>query len=177
MAFSQIRRLPLSCSQTAFWANQRVLSTGRPCSALKSITANEHAIQKEEFFAKNERLQRPTSPHLTIYKFQMTSMLSITHRATGLVQSGLLGGFAVGTMILPGTFPQFLDTLTQAHFGPALIFAAKFALAWPFAYHLLNGVRHLSWDMGYGFQMPDLYKTGYAVLALSVVVGGALAAM
>lgn len=149
------------------------MSTGRPCSALKSISANEHAIQKEEFFAKNERLQRPTSPHLTIYKFQvrshrrfeeekkgypdynecfqMTSVLSITHRTTGLIQSGLLGGFAIGTMLLPGTFPQFLETLTQAHFGPALIFTAKFALAWPFTYHLLNGVRHLVIMIIFGF--------------------------
>eukprot|EP00095_Tigriopus_kingsejongensis_P000322 maker-scaffold292_size219010-snap-gene-1.32 protein:Tk00322 transcript:maker-scaffold292_size219010-snap-gene-1.32-mRNA-1 annotation:"succinate dehydrogenase cytochrome b560 mitochondrial" len=153
------------------------LSTSSSCSALKTISASEHSDQKEDYFAKNERLQRPTSPHLTIYKFQMTSMLSITHRTTGLIQSGLLGGFAFGTLLLPGTFPQFVEGLSQIHYGPALLFTAKLALAWPFTYHLLNGIRHLFWDMGWGFQMPDLYKTGYTVMALSVILAVALAAM
>jgi succinate dehydrogenase cytochrome b556 subunit len=42
-------------------------------------------------------------------------------------------------------------------------------LAWPFTYHLLNGCRHLSWDLGKGFKIPELYKSGYAVLSLSVI--------
>ena len=50
---------------------------------MKSVEPEEHKILKEEFWKKNKRLGRPISPHLTIYKPQMTSMLSITHRGTG----------------------------------------------------------------------------------------------
>merc|ERR1719516_453325 len=53
---------------------------------MKPISQSEHLTGKE-FWSKNKALNRPLSPHLTIYKFQLTSMLSITHRATGLAQS------------------------------------------------------------------------------------------
>ena len=61
--------------------------------------------------------------------------------------------------------------------GGPLIFAAKFALAWPVMFHGLNGVRHLAWDMGHGFKIPDLYKTGWSVLGLSVLSALMLAAV
>ncbi len=64
-------------------------------ATMRAMPASEHRIQREEFFAKNTRLDRPVSPHLTIYKPQLTSMLSITHRGTGCFQSALLSGFAV----------------------------------------------------------------------------------
>ena len=107
---------------------------------------SDSVTQGEEFYSKNERLKRPTSPHLTIYKFQMTSVLSVTHRATGIIQSGLLYGSAIGAMALPGTFPQYLAMLQELHIGAPILFTAKFALAWPFTYHLLNGIRHLVMD-------------------------------
>ncbi len=65
-------------------------------TVMRPMPASEHKTQREEFFAKNERLGRPTSPHLTIYSPQMTSMLSITHRGTGVVMSCALSGFAIG---------------------------------------------------------------------------------
>ena len=67
----------------------------------------------------------------------------------------------VSVMVLPGNFPSAFLSLQSAHFGPALIFAAKFAIAWPFAYHLLNGVRHLAWDMGYGFKVREIEKSNF----------------
>ena len=70
-----------------------------------------------------------------------------------------------------------LEQVSQMGFGAPLIFTAKFAIAWPVVYHLFNGVRHLAWDLGYGFQMADLYKTGWTVVGLSVAVAAALAAM
>ena len=80
-------------------------------------------------------------------------------------------------MTLPANFPATFLALQNAHYGPAVIFAAKMAIAWPFSYHLLNGLRHMAWDLGYGFSMPDLYKTGYVVLALSLVLSTYLSLM
>ena len=129
---------------------------------MQTMKPEEHKNHVEEFYVKNDRLKRPISPHLTIYKPQMTSMLSITHRGTGLAQSGLMYGFALGVavssrnstrpkvdvnntlslfQVIPGTFPMFMDSLVITH--PHIITTAKFVIAWPFAFHLCNGLRHL----------------------------------
>merc|ERR1712088_902926 len=138
-------------------------------SSIKSISPQEHQISREEFWEKNKRLARPMSPHLTIYKPQMTSMLSITHRGTGLAQSVILSGFAIFGIASNYSFPWLLSQVSQLGIGGGLIFVGKFAIAWPVMYHLFNGCRHLAWDMGHGFSMPELYKTGYTVLGLSII--------
>lgn len=112
-------------------------------SSLKSTTPQEHQMLREEFWDKNKRLQRPISPHLTIYKFQLTSMLSITHRGTGLFQSAVLAGAGIGAIATKTSYPAALATLKTFGIGPAIIFLGKFAIAWPVCYHLLNGLRHL----------------------------------
>lgn len=67
----------------------RALFTTPSTAALKAQTA-------EDFWAKNKRLRRPVSPHMTIYKPQITSLLSLSHRASGLFLSGVLSGFSIG---------------------------------------------------------------------------------
>jgi len=145
--------------------------------AMKTMSPEEHKISRENFWSKNDRLKRPMSPHLTIYKMQMTSVLSITHRMTGLAQSGIMYGYALLAVAASQNHAALLEQVQALNLGPALITTAKFVIAWPFVYHLFNGVRHLSWDMGKGFQMTDLYKTGWTVVALSVVFAAALALM
>jgi len=137
---------------------------------MKSITPEDHKILKENFWDKNKRLTRPMSPHLGIYKWEMTMILSITHRGTGLIQTGLMTGFAFFPFVTSLSYPAALAQITEMGFGAApILFAAKFAVVWPVMFHLFNGFRHLSWDMGWGFQIVDLYKTGYGVSALSIL--------
>ena len=69
-----------------------VITTSSAC-AMKVETA-------EDFWAKNKRLHRPISPHLTIYKPQITSMLSISHRGTGLMLASVIYGFSIGLFFL-----------------------------------------------------------------------------
>ena len=78
-------------------------SQAQSMATMKPISQSEHLTGKE-FWSKNKELGRPISPHLTIYKFQLTSMLSITHRATGLIQSGMLTGAGLGALLLPGVY-------------------------------------------------------------------------
>merc|ERR1712029_817581 len=118
-------------------------------ATMKPIAASE-ALQGQEFWSKNKRLARPMSPHLTIYKPQLTSMLSISHRITGVAQSGILSGAALGVMIMPGNFPSILNEIQQFHLGGLTIFTLKFILSVPVAFHFWNGFRHLAWDMGHG---------------------------
>ena len=105
---------------------------------------------------------RPLSPHLSVYKPQITSMMSIFHRITGFALS-------VGAVVLAGWLwalaysPSCLEWLSQifaAWYGKLLLAGWSFA----FYYHLGNGVRHLCWDMGKGFDIPSVYRSGYAVL-------------
>merc|ERR1739846_17358 len=71
-------------------------------------TESDAGYLKEGFWDKNKRLQRPMSPHLTIYKPQMTTMLSITHRGTGVAWSLVLSGVGIGAIFSPVTFPTGL---------------------------------------------------------------------
>ena len=100
-------------------------------------------------------------------------MMSITHRITGCIQSGILSGAALGVLIMPANFPSLLNEIQQLHIGGATIFTLKFLLAVPVTYHLFNGFRHLAWDIGWGFKIAELYKSGWFVCGLTVI--GALA--
>lgn len=149
------------------------------CLHSSSFSAQEPAksqvIPGEDYWDKNKRLNRPMSPHLTIYKPQLTSMLSITHRGTGLALAGMLSGFSIGMMCLSSPFPYYHSMLAMSHYGPAIVFGIKFLLAFPFTFHMLNGIRHLTWDLGFGFSLKSLYMSGYGVLALALLLAGGLA--
>ncbi|EPY00531.1 succinate dehydrogenase, cytochrome b556 subunit [Magnetospirillum fulvum] len=110
---------------------------------------------------------RPLSPHIQIYKMPFTAVLSISHRITGVVM-------AVGTLVLA-------YWLVSAAYGPDAYATAQAVLGsvpgrlllfgWSVAlfYHLCNGIRHMFWDAGMGFEIRDAVKSGY------ITVGAALA--
>lgn len=113
-------------------------------------------------------LKRPLSPHLQIYKPQLTSVLSITHRITGVVLS-ILSLFIPLTLVsvaLGVGYFNILKVFLANIFIQLLITASIFVLA----YHLLNGIRHLFWDYGLGLSMKDTYVSGYLVLIVSVLL-------
>lgn len=74
-----------------------------------------------------------------------------------------------GMLALPATYPYYISQLAECHYGAGIIVTAKFLVAFPFMFHLFNGIRHLTWDMGYGFSLRALYKSGYSVLALAII--------
>lgn len=111
---------------------------------------------------------RPLSPHLQIYRPQLTSLMSFTHRLTGILLS-------LGTLVLlywlcaVASGPQAYAA-AQSVLGMFVVKLVLFGWTWAFFYHLCNGLRHLAWDAGYGFELPRAYASGYAVLAVSVIV-------
>ena len=112
--------------------------------------------------------KRPLSPHLQIYKPQLTSVLSIIHRITGVVLS-ILSLFIPLTLVSVALGVGYFDILKvflTNIFIQLLITASIFVLA----YHLLNGIRHLFWDYGLGLSMKDTYISGYLVLIVSVLL-------
>jgi succinate dehydrogenase / fumarate reductase cytochrome b subunit len=111
---------------------------------------------------------RPLSPHLQIYRPQITSVMSIFHRITGV--SLLLGGIlVVWWLMAAATGPEYfalVDGLLTSWIGNLVLLG----LSWALCYHLLNGIRHLVWDMGYGFELDMVDKSGIAVAAGSAVL-------
>lgn len=111
---------------------------------------------------------RPMSPHLQVYRPQLTSILSITHRATGV---GLAGGtlFLVWWLMAAATGPEYF-AYVQGVMGSWLGLLILLGFSWALFYHLCNGIRHLFWDAGYGFELETAYKSGWATVAGSIVL-------
>lgn len=111
---------------------------------------------------------RPLSPHLGIYRWGWTMSLSILHRATGIVLTcGLLLLTAWLTAL---AFDQVAFNTLQVFIGH---WFGKLVLAgWSFAffYHLCNGVRHLLWDTGWGFDLPTARRTAGIVIVASILL-------
>jgi succinate dehydrogenase / fumarate reductase cytochrome b subunit len=116
--------------------------------------------------------QRPLSPHLQIYAKQITSTMSILHRITGIVNAIAALGIAGWLVALAGTPEQYATAQTLLGSTPGQL--VLFVFSATLVYHLLNGVRHLVWDAGWGFEIPQVYRSGYTVWALAVVLTGAL---
>ena len=110
--------------------------------------------------------KRPLSPHLQIYRPQLTSVLSITHRLTGFALSLviLLSPAILYFLTLSKDSHTLVMNLFQNTFVKLVLFLAIFGLS----YHLCNGIRHLAWDAGYGLDLDSSYKSGYAVVAISL---------
>jgi succinate dehydrogenase / fumarate reductase cytochrome b subunit len=111
---------------------------------------------------------RPLSPHLQVYKPQLTSVLSISHRATGIA-------LAVGTLLLvwwlvaAAAGGEAFD-MAQGFFGSWFGILVLFGFSYALMYHLCNGIRHLFWDAGYGFELETAYKSGWMTVGASVVL-------
>ncbi|HEX3881974.1 MAG TPA: succinate dehydrogenase, cytochrome b556 subunit [Stellaceae bacterium] len=112
--------------------------------------------------------QRPISPHLQVYRWQLTSVMSILHRLTGIA-------LAVGAILLvswigsasdgPVSFAK-MQWFLGSPGGLILMFGWSVALF----YHLCNGIRHMWWDTGRGLELKSVYATGYAVLVATAAL-------
>ena len=114
---------------------------------------------------------RPLSPHLQVYRPQLTSILSITHRATGIALSFgiiLLIAWILATAAGENYF-NTVNSIITSWLGKLVLVG----FTWALFYHLCNGVRHLFWDAGFGFELSTVYKSGYATVGASVLLTAA----
>lgn len=114
------------------------------------------------------RRERPLSPHLQVYRPQITTVMSIVHRATGV-------GLSLGAVVLViwlaalasgGDAFYAVSSCLDSWFGRILLMG----WCWALYYHLCNGIRHLVWDTGRGMDIPSVYRSGYLALAASTVL-------
>ena len=111
--------------------------------------------------------ERPLSPHLQVYRWQITMTMSILHRASGVIL--VVGAFALAWWLLAlaaggEAYADAAECLASP-LGKLFLFGFTLSLV----YHLLNGVRHLLWDAGWGFEIPEFYASGWTVAALTVI--------
>jgi len=112
--------------------------------------------------------QRPLSPHLQIYRPQITSIVSILHRLTGVAMS--VGAIMLVYWLAAAAYgPEPFDraqALFASWFGQLVLFGLTFSLF----FHLGNGIRHLVWDAGHGFELPSVRAGGIAVVVFALVM-------
>lgn len=111
--------------------------------------------------------QNPISPHLQIYKWHISSLLSITHRITGV--ANLLALILMFFWILTFSFSEnnyelFLLVI-NSFFGKFILIG----FTWSMSFHIFSGIRHLAWDMGYGFEIKTANISGILVILSSLV--------
>ena len=112
--------------------------------------------------------KNPLSPHLQIYRWHISSLLSITHRISGIIN--LLGliiiFFWVIVLSLGESNYELFLLLINSFFGKFFLIG----LTWSMSFHILSGIRHLAWDLGYGFEIKTANISGLIVIISSLVL-------
>ena len=112
--------------------------------------------------------ERPLSPHLSIYRWPITMTFSILHRVTGVALSigfAMLAAWLLSAAVGVDAYDRFANVM-QSVGGRALL--VLFSIA--FFYHLANGVRHLIWDLGYGFEISQANASSWVVLVVTILL-------
>ena len=116
--------------------------------------------------------KNPLSPHLQIYRWHLSMILSITHRIIGVVNSLAITIICLWTisLLFGEENYEIIKIIFQSFFGNLLIIS----LSWSFSFHILSEIRHLIWDLGYGFDLKISKITGIITiigsLALTVLI-------
>ena len=110
----------------------------------------------------------PLSPHLEIYKWQISSLLSITHRIVGVINILAITLICIWTLFLLVGENSYepIELFLKSFFGKFIIIS----LCWTFSFHILNEIRHLVWDMGYGFDLKTSQITGIITIFGSFIL-------
>ncbi len=112
---------------------------------------------------------RPLPPHLQVYDMlQITALMSILHRITGVLLAGGLV-LVLWWLVALASGREYYDTVMDFA-GSWIGRLVLFGFTWALFYHLCNGLRHLYWDAGWGFEIPAVYRTGWMVVIASAVL-------
>ena len=110
----------------------------------------------------------PLSPHLQIYRWHISSLLSITHRIAGVINllALILIFFWLVVLSLGESNYELFLSIINSFFGKSILIG----FTWSMSFHLLSGIRHLAWDLGYGFEIKTANISGTIVIITSLAV-------
>tara|TARA_Y100000590_G_C15649644_1_gene988236 strand:- start:943 stop:1320 length:378 start_codon:yes stop_codon:yes gene_type:complete len=112
-----------------------------------------------------ENKNNPLSPHIQVYKWHISSLLSITHRIVGILNFAIII-FVSFLLIYSAYNYQVIKIFSDSFFGKFFLLS----ICWSFSFQILNEIRHLAWDMGYGFDLKISRITGIVTLAGSFIL-------
>ena len=112
--------------------------------------------------------QNPLSPHLQIYRWHISSLLSITHRIAGVINllALILIFFWLVVLSLGESNYELFLSIINSFFGKSILIG----FTWSMSFHLLSGIRHLAWDLGYGFEIKTANISGIIVIIFSLAL-------
>ena len=110
----------------------------------------------------------PLSPHIQIYSWNISSLISISHRITGVLNilALTLICFWIASMLLGSTSYEFIYSIFNSFFGKFLVIG----ITWSFSFQILSEIRHLFWDIGYGFELTTSKVSGIIVIFGSFII-------
>ena len=112
--------------------------------------------------------KNPLSPHLQIYRWQISSLISITHRVTGILN--FLGLIFISVWIssagISENLFEYFSVFMKSFIGRFILIG----FTWSISYHLLSGIRHLFWDLGYGYEIKTANFSGILVILSSLIL-------
>ena len=157
----------------------------RPLSTVSADSAGSFSARREVSVFPDRRVgvnsagakvERPISPHVTIYSQPIPAISSITNRVSGILLSIGVTGAAVVALTVSCDLPSYIQSFQLS--APALVPVVKAIVAWPLVYHTLAGVRHLVWDYtARGMDLSSVELSSKLLLASSVVLAIAAAAV
>src|ERR1700693_478989 len=149
--------LPLRCARSAV----------RPTRSRPATATGSCAVAASTFEAGVIMPERPLSPHVTIYKWAYTMTLSILHRISGIVLSAALIMAVIWLLAAAGGAAAYAHAMSVLASPPFKCLVAIALLA--LCYHFCNGLRHLAWDMGYGFERPQARRSAVVVVVVTLL--------
>ena len=110
----------------------------------------------------------PLSPHIQIYRWHISSLVSITHRITGIINIAVISLVClwVSLLLLGENKYEMINLLLNSSIGKFIILA----ITWSFSFHVLSEIRHLIMDFGYGFELKTTKITGLIVIVGSIIL-------
>jgi succinate dehydrogenase (ubiquinone) cytochrome b560 subunit len=155
-----------------FLLSQQTLIIAR-CSAPMAVSAH---TEMKQFWKKNLQLNRPNSPWW-IYRPHLPMLTSLCHRATGITMGVVLYTASIAVFVAPGDVTSYVEFVKNLHLSPLILFPAKMICAFPLVYHYINGIRHLTWDAGYGYELKTQYKSGTVIVTSAILLSAFFASL
>ena len=112
--------------------------------------------------------KNPLSPHIQIYSWNISSLISISHRIIGVINIIILTivCFWIASMLLGSISYEFIYSILNSFFGKFLVIG----ITWSFSFQILSEIRHLFWDIGYGFEIKTSKISGFLVIFGSFII-------
>ena len=112
--------------------------------------------------------KNPLSPHIQIYSWNISSLISISHRIIGVINIIILTivCFWISSMLLGSVSYEFIYSILNSFFGKFLVIG----ITWSFSFQILSEIRHLFWDIGYGFEIKTSKISGFLVIFGSFII-------